>query len=184
MFSVLVLCLKSVMVIGFLSVIFGADINDLNDLFNVFVFAIVFSLFSLSYYKENDKIYSLVCDCMNVNLYNYNEDNEDSNNNENSDNERRRMMKMWVKWIYLLMIVITWFSSIVIPLDWDKWYQPFPIPNIIGSIFGYTIGFLIDIFLISHEKDTYNIIYKLFDLNNHDNEKDDNERNVLHYHNA
>ena len=39
-------------------------------------------------------------------------------------------------------IVGTWFGALVIPLDWDKWWQVFPIPCIIGAFFGTFVSSL------------------------------------------
>uniref|UniRef100_A0A6B2EA98 Putative ethanolamine-p-transferase gpi11/pig-f n=1 Tax=Phlebotomus kandelakii TaxID=1109342 RepID=A0A6B2EA98_9DIPT len=33
-----------------------------------------------------------------------------------------------------------WSGSIVAPLDWDRRWQVYPIPNIVGALLGYTLG--------------------------------------------
>ncbi|KAI6183782.1 Nitrogen permease regulator 2 [Aphelenchoides bicaudatus] len=33
-----------------------------------------------------------------------------------------------------------WFSAFVIPLDWDRYWQRWPIPCVIGSIVGFLLG--------------------------------------------
>lgn len=36
----------------------------------------------------------------------------------------------------------TWLGAFVIPLDWDRWWQEWPLPCIFGAIGGFTIGLL------------------------------------------
>ncbi|VDP12879.1 unnamed protein product [Onchocerca flexuosa] len=35
-----------------------------------------------------------------------------------------------------------WFGAFVIPLDWDRWWQRWPIPCVFGTVFGGILGFL------------------------------------------
>lgn len=35
-------------------------------------------------------------------------------------------------------ILGAWFGSIVVPLDWDQYWQRYPIPNVVGAIIGFT----------------------------------------------
>lgn len=35
-----------------------------------------------------------------------------------------------------------WLGSLVIPLDWDRWWQIFPIPNLIAAILGALVSSL------------------------------------------
>jgi len=37
-------------------------------------------------------------------------------------------------------ILGAWLGAFVIPLDWDRWWQVWPIPCIFGSVTGSTIG--------------------------------------------
>lgn len=36
-----------------------------------------------------------------------------------------------------------WFGCFVIPLDWDRWWQAYPLPPLFGQIVGSVIGFII-----------------------------------------
>ncbi len=49
-------------------------------------------------------------------------------------------------WVSHGSIVGAWVSAFVIPLDWDRWYQVWPIPCCFGAVAGAMIGFLISIF--------------------------------------
>lgn len=44
------------------------------------------------------------------------------------------------------VIVGAWFGAFVIPLDWDRPWQTWPIPCVIGSLAGYTAGQVISFF--------------------------------------
>uniref|UniRef100_A0A8R1TRI1 Glycosylphosphatidylinositol anchor biosynthesis protein 11 n=1 Tax=Onchocerca volvulus TaxID=6282 RepID=A0A8R1TRI1_ONCVO len=35
-----------------------------------------------------------------------------------------------------------WFGAFVIPLDWDRWWQRWPLPCVFGTVFGGILGFL------------------------------------------
>jgi phosphatidylinositol glycan class F len=35
-----------------------------------------------------------------------------------------------------------WLGAFVIPLDWDRWWQRYPIPCAFGSTFGFLAGLL------------------------------------------
>eukprot|EP01059_Diplonema_ambulator_P003281 TRINITY_DN12967_c0_g1_i1.p2 TRINITY_DN12967_c0_g1~~TRINITY_DN12967_c0_g1_i1.p2 ORF type:complete len:153 (+),score=10.54 TRINITY_DN12967_c0_g1_i1:36-461(+) len=37
-------------------------------------------------------------------------------------------------------IFTMWISAIIIPLDWDVWYQRWPIPVFVGSLLGAFVG--------------------------------------------
>ncbi|XP_059614996.1 uncharacterized protein LOC132260707 [Phlebotomus argentipes] len=41
-----------------------------------------------------------------------------------------------------------WSGSIVAPLDWDRRWQAYPIPNIVGALLGYTLG---DLGVLGHK---------------------------------
>jgi phosphatidylinositol glycan class F len=49
-------------------------------------------------------------------------------------------------WVSHGSIVGAWCSAFVIPLDWDRWWQAWPIPCCFGAIFGAFIGLLISFF--------------------------------------
>lgn len=39
-------------------------------------------------------------------------------------------------------VVGAWFGALVIPLDWDRWWQQFPLPCVFGAILGAFISCL------------------------------------------
>ncbi|ORX63333.1 hypothetical protein BCR32DRAFT_287838, partial [Anaeromyces robustus] len=47
-------------------------------------------------------------------------------------------------------IIGAWLSVLAIPLDWNQWWQPYPIStvlfSILGNLVGYAIGILFYIF--------------------------------------
>ncbi|AQZ11185.1 GPI11 (YDR302W) [Zygosaccharomyces parabailii] len=53
---------------------------------------------------------------------------------------------LWKK--YFIMIVVgAWTSCIVIPLDWDRYWQTWPIPVVVGGYLGALIGYSIGAFI-------------------------------------
>lgn len=40
-------------------------------------------------------------------------------------------------------IIGAWFGAFVIPLDWDRWWQRWPLPCIFGALIGGILGFII-----------------------------------------
>uniref|UniRef100_A0A1L8D9C0 Putative conserved plasma membrane protein n=1 Tax=Nyssomyia neivai TaxID=330878 RepID=A0A1L8D9C0_9DIPT len=54
-----------------------------------------------------------------------------------------------------------WSASIVAPLDWDRQWQVYPIPNIVGALLGYALGDLGVLFqkLITHFIPSFNFIF-------------------------
>jgi len=54
------------------------------------------------------------------------------------------------RFVYMQMIGVivgTWMSVFAIPLDWDRPWQKWPIPLVIGAISGYCVMLLFDIFI-------------------------------------
>lgn len=49
--------------------------------------------------------------------------------------------------VAICSIIGCWSSAIVIPLDWDRWWQQWPIPSIMGCLLGYNLGFVVIILL-------------------------------------
>nr|CDJ93938.1 GPI biosynthesis protein Pig-F domain containing protein [Haemonchus contortus] len=37
-------------------------------------------------------------------------------------------------------VVGAWLGALVIPLDWDRWWQRYPLPNFAGSVCGWVLG--------------------------------------------
>ncbi|CAR27308.1 hypothetical protein ZYGR_0I05820 [Zygosaccharomyces rouxii] len=49
---------------------------------------------------------------------------------------------------YFVMIVVgAWTSCIVIPLDWDRYWQTWPIPVVVGGYLGALVGYSIGAFI-------------------------------------
>ncbi|KAI6172507.1 Nitrogen permease regulator 2 [Aphelenchoides besseyi] len=42
-------------------------------------------------------------------------------------------------WAFIGSVGGAWFGSIVVPLDWDRWWQRWPIPCAIGSAIGVVL---------------------------------------------
>eukprot|EP00833_Pecoramyces_ruminatium_P016721 jgi/Orpsp1_1/1190753/evm.model.d7180000081028.1 len=51
-------------------------------------------------------------------------------------------------------IIGAWLSVLAIPLDWFKWWQPFPISTVVFSILGNLVGSVIGIIFYVFKKDT------------------------------
>ncbi|TKR73962.1 hypothetical protein L596_021199 [Steinernema carpocapsae] len=39
-------------------------------------------------------------------------------------------------------LIGAWISCVVIPLDWDRWWQKWPLPCLFGTVFGSILGLL------------------------------------------
>ncbi|KAI9599243.1 GPI biosynthesis protein family Pig-F-domain-containing protein [Syncephalis fuscata] len=48
----------------------------------------------------------------------------------------------------VLTIVGAWIGGIVLPLDWDRPWQAWPIPSVVGATGGYTAGLLISLLIM------------------------------------
>lgn len=42
-------------------------------------------------------------------------------------------------------IIGSWFGALVIPLDWDRWWQEWPISCCFGALIGFVLGFFVTI---------------------------------------
>lgn len=51
-------------------------------------------------------------------------------------------------WNIQFTLVGCWLGAIVMPLDWDRHWQEWPIPNIIGGILGYITSNILNIILL------------------------------------
>ncbi|CAG8603466.1 9781_t:CDS:2 [Paraglomus occultum] len=51
-------------------------------------------------------------------------------------------------------VVGAWLGSIVIPLDWDRPWQVWPIPCVLGAYFGYTTGTIISLVVCYFSKES------------------------------
>uniref|UniRef100_A0A0K0FAM8 Glycosylphosphatidylinositol anchor biosynthesis protein 11 n=1 Tax=Strongyloides venezuelensis TaxID=75913 RepID=A0A0K0FAM8_STRVS len=45
-----------------------------------------------------------------------------------------------------------WFGCFVIPLDWDQWWQAYPLPVLFGQIIGSAIGLIIGIIETKYQR--------------------------------
>ncbi|XP_078481570.1 GPI ethanolamine phosphate transferase, stabilizing subunit-like [Ciona intestinalis] len=52
----------------------------------------------------------------------------------------------------------SWASAVVIPLDWDRPWQVWPIPCIIGAIVGYSVGIIISCVVTIRELKTVKVL--------------------------
>lgn len=43
----------------------------------------------------------------------------------------------------LLSVLGTWASAVVLPLDWDVWWQQWPIPGVVGCFAGWYLGLVL-----------------------------------------
>ncbi|CAD5229443.1 unnamed protein product [Bursaphelenchus okinawaensis] len=48
--------------------------------------------------------------------------------------------KKALKFVAFLSLFGNWISAAVIPLDWDLWWQRYPIPNFVGATSGFVLG--------------------------------------------
>lgn len=55
-------------------------------------------------------------------------------------------------------LIGTWLGAIVIPLDWDRPWQVWPIPCYFGGLLGNMIGNLINMFPINHKQYRHNFV--------------------------
>lgn len=46
-------------------------------------------------------------------------------------------------WAGLAGMMGAYLGAAAIPLDWDRWWQQWPLPSIIGALFGYPLGYFI-----------------------------------------
>lgn len=58
---------------------------------------------------------------------------ESSKSNEPKVNGDRNL-------VCLSSLIGSWFGAILVPLDWDKWYQTYPTSCILGCIIGFSIS--------------------------------------------
>ncbi|CAD5234318.1 unnamed protein product [Bursaphelenchus xylophilus] len=58
---------------------------------------------------------------------------------DNETDPKRKGLKL----ISFCALFGNWLSCVVIPLDWDRWWQKYPIPNFFGICGGLFIGFIL-----------------------------------------
>lgn len=66
------------------------------------------------------------------------------------ENQTERFMYF----LSLCMAICSWISPIVIPLDWDRPWQKWPIPCIVGVVIGYSIGVFMSLIVTIRERKT------------------------------
>ena len=52
-------------------------------------------------------------------------------------------MERVVLWSSKCAVIGVWLGAIVIPLDWDRPWQAWPIPCAVGTLVGYVFGLLL-----------------------------------------
>lgn len=124
LFATLIEFLASIIIIYLITVTFGASlIEDFNGtlLFSILISSISF-MPSFILIEHQDP-FSLLTRLFIKNEYN--------------SNLEIRLVKL-----SLGAIIGSWFGALVIPLDWDRWWQEWPISCCIGALVGSFIGLL------------------------------------------
>ena len=124
LFATLIEFLASIIIIYLITVTFGASLIE--DFNGTLFFSILIS--SISFMPcfiliEHQDPFSLLTRLFIKNEYN--------------SNLEIRLVKL-----SLGAIIGSWFGALVIPLDWDRWWQEWPISCCIGALVGSLIGLL------------------------------------------
>jgi phosphatidylinositol glycan class F len=50
------------------------------------------------------------------------------------------LLHRWLVWPARGAVLGAWLSAIVVPLDWDRAWQRWPVPGVAAALLGYAIG--------------------------------------------
>eukprot|EP01095_Lingulamoeba_sp_RSL-Kostka_P007251 TRINITY_DN2291_c2_g1_i2.p1 TRINITY_DN2291_c2_g1~~TRINITY_DN2291_c2_g1_i2.p1 ORF type:complete len:245 (+),score=11.67 TRINITY_DN2291_c2_g1_i2:39-773(+) len=131
----------------FIFVLFGANLMD--NFFKTTTFSLFLSLlvlYDITFEYNSVNVLKIVLD-MDI-LFKTVDNSENDSSLLNKKTTTNTQLYLYITMI--ITLIGTWMGAFVIPLDWDRWWQPFPISSFFASVmfFFMSQGLLLIYFII------------------------------------